>query len=472
MSAMWKRSDLDKEQLKCIQFMDSGEDSLSCADVGTGKTVMTLEAAKKAVEDGRVTRWLIVAPLLVATETWANEHRQWEQLQFLDVQLACGDERQRMAAIESSAAFVVINYENLTWLLERYPRKRVRNEMRDSLPFDGIIFDEIDKLKSISTNRFKSLRNRITSFRKRIGLTGTVLPTDLTDLWGQVYLVDNGLTFGRSFTEWRKKYFYPTDYNQFKWVPFEKTEQLLVEALEGLAFRLESKHLPNVEFVPPTALTLPSDVRKLYAELDKNFIVKMAEGARVDAPNAAVLSGKLQQISAGFSYVDSAKGERLAPVWHTYLKLEWLSHLADTLAGRNQQLLIVYCFKAELIQLRKMWTDFAYLGSNVTPRKAAEAIERWHNKEVMQLGIHPLSAGHGINLQKSGAHHIAFLTPLWPGGLVKQVVGRLARRGQVSDTIYVHMPYFKDTIDEKVIHTFNTRLDTMERFLDGVKKIS
>ena len=47
----------------------------------------------------------------------------------------------------------------------------------------------------------------------------------------------------------------------------------------------------------------------------------------------------------------------------------------------------------------------------------------------------------------------------------RQVVGRLARRGQSADKIHVHCALFKDTVDERVFTTVAERGEQLEGFL-------
>ena len=267
--------------------------------------MIALTAGQDAIYCGDVHRWLVLAPKLVATDTWAKEPELWEHLEDMTVAIACGSPEQRIAAVESTAQFVVMNYENLSWLMDTWPRKG----KADPLPFDGLIADEIDFLKEVSSNRFKDFRNRIGKFRKRVTFTGTLIPNDLTEVWGQTYMTDGGETFGRSFYRWRKKHFYPTDYNQHVWAAFPATEQYILDQLEGLAYRLpQPPGIPPVVPQKPFELELPCTVRDQYDELEREYylVVEDAQGKEreVDAANTAVLQGKLQQICAGFSYVD------------------------------------------------------------------------------------------------------------------------------------------------------------------------
>jgi hypothetical protein len=456
-------SDLDVDQLGAIEFGLDGEDALYCADVGTGKTAIGLTIAQEATD---VHRWLVLAPLLVATDTWAREPAQWEHLDSKDIVIACGTAEQRKAAIKQGKPLTVINYENLPWLMEQFPATAKKGD--GQFPFDGLICDEIDKLKNVSSNRFKLFRNRLKHFKKRIGLTGTFMPTNLTDVWGQAYVIDGGHSFGRSFYDWRRQYFYPTDFQQHNWAPHHTTRQYVIDQLADLVYRLKAKGLAEVVFETPTLLKMEAEQRRRYDVLERDYFLAVEDAhglsREVDAVNAAVLTGKLQQITAGFSYVDGGK----EAIWHDTGRFTWLSNLL----GRypRDQMLIFYHYNEELDQIKRMYPDIHHLGKGVSVARALNYIWQWNTGQIQHLCLHPQSAGHGLNLQKSGAHHIAFLTLPWSGGLLKQVVGRLARRGNVAPQIFVHAPMYEHTIDTTVYDVLSGRLIGMESFLDDLEQ--
>lgn len=468
--------DLRADQTAAIDFITGGEDSLLCGDVGCGKTVIALTAAKLALARGDVNRWLVLAPLLVATDTWQSEASEWDHLDAHDIAIACGTEGQRVAAIRSDARIVVINYENLSWLLAQYPRVG----KADPLPFDGLICDEIDKLKSVSSNRFKDFRNRIKKFRKRIGMTGTLIPNDLTELWGQVYMVDGGESFGKSFYKWRSQYFYPIDYKQYDWMPHRDSKQYFIDKIADMTLRLTATGLPKVIAREPAKLVLPPETRDRYDELEREYFITVQDlhgvNRHIDAANAAVLTGKLQQICAGFSYVEKMTtiGDRTGmravetkeAVWHSYDRFEWLLKLC---AQVPEQILVFYHFNEELDELKRRFPNLPHLGKGVSNKQARSNIAHWNAGDLDMLALHPASAGHGLNLQKSGAHHIAFLTLPWSGGMYKQVIGRLCRTGQKAKQIYVHTALFENTIDWDVFNTVTGKLTGMESFLDDLE---
>ena len=491
-------ADLDNDQLDCISFVMAGDDALLAADVGTGKTVIAETIASEALAEGRVSRWLVLAPLLVADEVWRDEHTLWSHLQHLNVTIATGNEQQRIDAIEDpNAEVVVLNYENVAWLMERYPltRKRVDGKMQryTSLPFDGLICDEIDKFKEVTSKRFKAFRDAVPYFNMRVCMTGTIMPNHLLELWGQMFIVDGGQTWGRSYYKWRDEYFYAIDYNRYDWRPLPGTYERILADLEGIVYRLKAKGLPEVIVKRPASLVLNDDARAIYKELHKALFTiiedKKGRQRKVDADNRAVLTGKLQQICAGFSYVDREvcascggpvaldekkkrrcrscnKPAKPEAVWHSRKRFAWLHALLAELAP--EPVLIFYHFVEEFDELRRMFPDIRSLGSNVSKAQKRATVAAWNNGDLSYLALHPGSAGHGLNLQKGGACHIAFLTLPWSGGLYRQVTGRLARRGNPSDTVYVHTALFDGTIDDEVLATITGKVDGLDEFLDDL----
>ena len=470
---MLKESDLFDDQKQCINFIGDGEDSLVFADVGSGKTVIGGTSCRNKIEKfGEANRFLITAPKLVCLHTWATEFAEWAHLKDYEPAIAVGTEAQRIKAIESDTPLVVMNYDNLSWLYDRYPVKRFTKDKKrqrvDTLPFDGLLLDEVDKLNNISTSRFKDVRNRVRRFKCRIGMTGTPTPLNLLSLWGITYMVDGGQTFGRAFTDWRREYFYPTDYDQYNWAPFIDTFEKLVAALDGLAFRLEAQGIPPVVMQKPRYFQLPNEARRIYDELEDELYAEfMAPGGDMrilDSVNAGVNHGKLAQICSGFSY--TGKGKTKQAVWHTEAKLDAMRTMHRVFS--DKQMIVAYHFVEERERIAALMGDtFRYLG--VSDKKDAETIRAWNAGELPRLGLHPMSASHGLNLQKSAAHTIAGFTLPYSGGLYKQLTGRLARRGQTAKQIDVWPIVARDTLDEDRLDIIQERVGLGKDFLDALK---
>ena len=125
-------------QEEAATFLYERDRAMILAPVGAGKTALTLTAMQEMIRDGHAKRWLVVAPKRVCTDVWPVEAPKWSGL---TPALAVGSPAQREAALASDAAVVVINYDNLM-------------KLKTLDGFDGIVFDELTRLKNPSGARF------------------------------------------------------------------------------------------------------------------------------------------------------------------------------------------------------------------------------------------------------------------------------------------------------------------------------
>jgi len=139
------------------------------APVGAGKTAITLTAMTELIAEGHVKRWLVLAPKRVCTDVWPVEQPKWAP--DFEIAIATGTPAQRQAAFDSAASIVVTNYDNI-------------QSLPDLSGFDGIVFDELTRLKNPSGKRFKALLAHLDKIPFRWGLTGS--------------FTSNGLEIGRA----------------------------------------------------------------------------------------------------------------------------------------------------------------------------------------------------------------------------------------------------------------------------------
>jgi superfamily II DNA or RNA helicase len=132
-------------QNEAADFLFANDRAMILAPVGAGKTAITLTAMQAMLTSGHVSRFLVLAPKRVAVSVWPTEARLWAPA--LRVSVAVGTPKQREAAFRSDSEVVVTNYDNLQSL--------------PALSFDGIVFDELTRLKNPSGARFKALNKML-----------------------------------------------------------------------------------------------------------------------------------------------------------------------------------------------------------------------------------------------------------------------------------------------------------------------
>ena len=165
-------------QEQAADFLYEHDRAMNLAPVGAGKTAITLTAMQDMLKYGIVKRWLVLAPKRVCTDVWPVEQPKWADAMPLAV--AVGTPAQRLAALMSSMPVVVTNYDNIQWLATQ------------NLNFDGIVFDELTRLKNPSGARFKALDKVIKDIKIRWGLTGSFTSNGLEDVFGQCKIVEIG----------------------------------------------------------------------------------------------------------------------------------------------------------------------------------------------------------------------------------------------------------------------------------------
>ena len=408
-------------QETAADFLYENNRAMILAPVGAGKTALTLTAMQDMLRYGFVKRWLVLAPKRVCTDVWPVEQLKWAT--DTPIAVAVGTPAQRSQALHSGFPVVVTNYDNIQWLSEQ------------ELDFDGIVFDELTKLKNPSGKRFKALAKVVDKIKIRWGLTGSFTSNGLEDVFGQCKIIDQGL-LGRAKGAFLQQYFHCVNRDFGQWTPAPGALEQVMERIKPATFVLDpgdyKDKLPPCHVVE-TRVNLAD--RGPYEKMKRDYVVKFGED-RVIAQNAASVTTKLQQMASGFVY----NREGPLPVhWFSGHKFDRL----EELLAENQRAntIVVYNYQEELAELRRRFPHAQTIEDK-------DVIERWNAGKVELLLIHPKSAGHGLNLQHGGCHMV-FVSLPWSLELYEQTVGRLHRGGQ-PHAVWVYVMITEKTIDERI----------------------
>ena len=436
-------------QNEAADFLYAHDRAMVLAPVGAGKTAITLTAMQDALDNGVVHRWLVLAPKRVATDVWPVEAPKWAP--NLDIAVAVGTPKQRLAAL--TADVVVTNYDNLQWLAKQ------------ELDFDGVVFDELTRLKNPSGARFKALFKIIDKMRVRWGLTGSFTSNGLEDVFGQCKIVDQSL-LGRSKGAFMQKYFVLMNPEYGEWMPRPNSLKMVMDVIRPATYLLEPGEYAD-KLPPCHMVELRCDMPMTeYNQMKKDFVLQYGD-TQIEAVNAAVVTGKLQQMASGFVYDTSVKPNPLAPgkfvttqtpIWFSKHKFDQLEDLINE--NQRANTIIAYTYKEELAELKRRYKHALTLDDD-------RAIERWNKGEVELLFVHPKSAGHGLNLQHGGCRMV-FLSLPWSLELFEQTVGRLHRSGQKHD-VWVYVLLTNKTVDEKIWAALHNKRAVSDIAMEALK---
>lgn len=367
---------------------------------------------------------LVIAPKRVAEQVWPTEGPKWRP--DISVAVAKGSPKARAAALGSGADLVVIGRDNA----------------KDVVPgqFRTVVLDELSGYKNRGSQRWKHARKVTDAAAYVWGLTGTPSPNGLMDLWAQVFLLDRGQALGKTLTSFRNRFWYPGRQLPtgviIEWHLRDGAADKIEELIAPTCLSMRSADhldLPEVTY-NPVSVPLPGPARKVYDQM-LTTLVAQTEDATHTAANAAVLTGKLSQITAGFLYAD--EGE---PV--TTLHAEKVGAVAEVVEGTGSPVLVFYRFVQERDALLAALPQARLIDD-------PGAIDDWNAGRVEVLLAHPASAGHGLNLQ-AGGHTICWSTMPWSLEEWEQANARLARQGQTHPVV-VHQLISPDTVDEAIV---------------------
>jgi SNF2 family DNA or RNA helicase len=401
------------------------------APVGAGKTAITLTAMRDAISTELVKRFLVVAPKRVCTSVWPAEQKLWAP--DLKLAVAVGTPKQREAAFASDADIVVTNYDNL-------------QSIQNLEGFDGIVFDELTRLKNPSGARFKALLKVLDKIKIRWGLTGSFTSNGLEDVFGQCKIIDQTL-LGRSKGAFMQQYFVLINKDFGEWAPRVGSLQRVMEVIKPATYVLDAGEYKD-KLPPLHIVEMRCDMpdRLPYEKMKKHYVVELKD-EQITAVNAAVVTGKLQQMAGGWVYQTETSASNTpgrlnvtqTPVWFSSHKFDLLHDLVEE--NQHANTIIVYNYVEELAELKRRYPHALTLNDT-------NAIDRWNAGEVEMLLVHPKSAGHGLNLQHGG-NKIIFVSLPWSLELFEQTVGRLHRSGQKHD-VWCYVLLTNKTIDERI----------------------
>ena len=204
-NASVKRPLVDK-QIEAVSHIVQMERSLNFSVPGSGKTATVLGAFEYLnklpnYEKNHVDKLLVIGPVN-CSKSWCDEYAvvSYESNNHKPLNIiGCGDSYDKAQILEHdypTSRLIIINYESVI-NLEKTLYKLVNDKTM-------IVFDEIHRIKNISSEKYKILYEVAKNTRYRVALTGTPLPNGYIDLYNIISLLHDDYTsayFGLNHSE-------------------------------------------------------------------------------------------------------------------------------------------------------------------------------------------------------------------------------------------------------------------------------
>jgi len=389
---------------------------------------------------------------------------KWEHTKHLRFSMVTGTKDQRTRALLRPADVYLINYENLGWLSETIQTYFVKKDK--PLPFNGIIWDEISKMKNSATNRVKAFRKIAEKFEWSTGLTGTPASNGYKDLHGQFLVVDKGERLGTSKTAFRTRFYKKV--GPYKEVPYEDTEDTIKKLIGDITLEMSAEDynpLPDL-MINNVEIEMPDDLRAKYEKMEKEFFLTLDSGTTVEAFNQASLTNKCLQFSNGAMYPIAGM-----PLWEPVhdLKLEALEEIIDEAQG--SPILCSYAYRSDAARIMEKFKHLDPINLTECKSEASlnNAMHRWKTGDCALMIGHPASMGHGIDgLQKNG-HILVWYGLNWSLDLYEQFNARVRRQGQGVPVI-CHRIMCQDTLDQAQALALDDKATTQAGLRNAIKE--
>jgi hypothetical protein len=466
-----------------LDWLKSRDRSALFCSPGLGKTVVTLDAVAERIASGESRAALIVSPLRVTTITWPNQIARWNLSKWMKIaHLRTPEGWDRWKRGDFDVA--LINPEQLPTIERRIRCRVCKNDPIDSLDcehcdggyrmsvtpgavdrmfkgtqkshVDTIVVDELSLAKSNTSSRFRSLWPWLERFQYRIGLTGTPVPNNYLDLWGQIRLLDDGERLGRSFHHYKRTYFQQTDYMGYQFGLRPGAKEKIDAKLADLALTMlgdDWLDVPTCESIDVEVKLPPSAVAE-YKKMEKELLIEL-EKSDVVALNAATLAGKLLQITGGAVY-DEFRG-----VHHVHdAKIEALKKLRKQ--HGKEPMLVLCAFKHESARVLE-----AIPGSRMFDEKDLAA---WQRGEIHTWVADARSLSHGLDGLQQSCRIAVWMTLTYSNETYLQTNARLVRTGQSQET-KIYRLLVPGSLDDCVAECLRVKSDTQTGLLHALRAL-
>jgi hypothetical protein len=429
---------------------------------GLGKTTIIYSIFKILKDAGFVKRMLVICPLKPAMNVWPRQKNSWNEFKDLDVVVLHGKNKE--ALLQEDHDIYVVNPEGLSWLFGEYkntPDTKRLKYVTDKMPM--LYVDESHKFKDTSTNRFKLMRHVIPKFKRRYIGTGTLNPEGLENVFGQIFLLDEGAALGKYITRFRAQYFHQKPWDKYSYFPNLGAFEQVAEKVAPYCLVVGRDQIPDL---PPVVfddrmVELPAAAQRLYDQAERDLLIAI-EGNAIVAANAAVASSKCRQICNGFVY----DNQKVATSLHQE-KLDNLVELIEELNG--EPLIVTYEFQEDRDQLLAELKCPNISSGNA--KKDDETIQRFRRGAYPVVIGSTASISLGIDGLQDVCGHMFMYGITWKLSDYIQVIDRIRRQGSSHTSVVIHRCLASGTVDERVVRKLDENEGEMIDFMEVLKSL-
>ena len=428
------------------------------AEMGTGKTLISIGIAGALFQKGEIQRLLIVAPLSIVS-VWDEEFSKFADF---DYQLAVleGSTKKKFDILNhmegTGLQVAVINYES-AWRLE---------DVLHKWKPDMIICDESTRIKNPQAKQSKAMHRLGKTSKHNLILTGTPVTNNPLDFFSQYKFLDESI-FGSSYYAFRARYAVMGGYGNHSVVGYKNLPEL-TEKAHSIAYRITKKDaldLPEqVDVI--RHLQLEPKAMEIYKGIESECYAELMQG-EVKVTNVLTKLLRTSQVTGGFIRDDlSGVVQEVSTV-----KLDALKEIIDDCIDAGKKLVVFARFIPEIdaieSMLKKNKIQYALIKGDVKDRQAE--VDKFQNDEQVKVFVGQIqTTGMGLTLTK--ADTAVFYSLDFNYSNYEQARARIHRIGQKNNCTYIHL-ICQRTIDEKVMSALQNKKSIADLVVDNWRSL-
>ena len=348
----------------------------------------------------------------------------------------------KLRARSYAISAIVINYES-SW------REHVGDVLQDTM-WDCVVADESHRIKAMDSNQSKFAASLSTVSKRRLALTGTVMPNgEPIEVLAQYRFLEPAL-FGTTKSRFQEKFC-----NMSTKVPGKvdsyKNQDEFTSIFSKIAFRVQAKDvltLPECLHVT-IPVSLDKKTRDFYEKMKTQALLELETGD-VTAKNAAIKVMRLHQIACGHSRTEEGLTVRLGKD-----KQEVLEDMISDIP-KNEPVVVFCLFKEDLKQIEEVAIRLGRVYGEISGARKDITSEATMPEHIQLMGVQQRAGGTGIDLTRSRYAFWFSAGSSW--GEFDQTNARLHRPGQKHNVTIYHLAA-TNTVDIKIYRSLRNKQD-------------
>lgn len=447
-------------QYEDIKWLLNNPNCLLLNPPGLGKTLETIYLAEELKSQENYEHCLIICGINSLKNNWKKEVQRHSSEQCIiigekinskgKVSYTSIKDRAEQLYNKIDEYFVILNIESLR---DNLIVDAIRNSKNN---FDLILFDEVHKSKTPSSQQGKNLLKLTQVGKRHVGMTGTLLMNSPLDAFVPLKFIGKENSTWTNFKNYYCIFEQKFGHNQ---IVGYKNINVLKDEIESCSLRRDKSilNLPPKTIIPEY-IDMDTTQQKFYENI-MNGILDEVDKVKINATNLLGLITRLRQATSSPSVLSTSN---IVPT-----KLERTVDLVEEIVSNGEKVVIFSYFKEPLYILQERLKQYKpLLGTgDLDDKEVSDNIDKFQYDPEYKVFLGTVQKmGTGVTL--TAASYEIHIDTAWTYAEFEQTCDRCWRVGTPKPVIIYDL-ICTGTIDERVWNLLNKKKNISDYMIDG-----